>query len=417
MDIVRKKATTGVSKKPLLIGLAALLVITALWFFWPQASGVQVLKDTISTAEVKRGDMIVTVRGIGVLTPKDVRWVAAQVPGRVEQLLIKAGAVVNTGDLLMELSNPQLQQQLDETRWELDEMRAQTHAQVVSLESDLLDQQAAVINAKLNYERAMLTLQAQQTLLDKGVAAVSQIDHGEIKIEVAQLQQRWQLQQQRLAKRQQNLEAQRQAFEARLNRMQKIVQRAEQQVANLQIRATMPSIVQVMPMELGQQVRLGDNLARLARQGDFIAELRVPEQQIHGVAIGHPVEVDIRAQRINGTVIRIDPGVVNNNVQVDVALNETMPPQARPDLTVEGVIRTAELTDTLFVKRPMFAKANQQGLIYVLDEDGTLAERQPVQFGLSSSQFIQIKQGLNAGQRIIVSDASAWDGQTRISIH
>jgi multidrug resistance efflux pump len=153
-------------------------------------------------------------------------------------------------------------------------MEAETTALEVSLESELLDQEAAVINEKLNHERALLTLNAQKTLLEQGVVAVSHIDHEEIKIDVAQFKQRWELEIKRLAKRRENLAAQRLAAQARLNRMRKILQRAQEQVDGLNVKATMDSIVQEMPMELGQQVRSGSNLARLARSGEFIAELK-----------------------------------------------------------------------------------------------------------------------------------------------
>jgi HlyD family secretion protein len=324
---------------------------------------------------------------------------------------------VQEGDLLMELSNPQLVQRLEETRWELDEMEAETTALEVSLESELLDQEAAVINEKLNHERALLTLNAQKTLLEQGVVAVSHIDHEEIKIDVAQFKQRWELEIKRLAKRRENLAAQRLAAQARVNRMRKILQRAQEQVDGLNVKATMDSIVQEMPMELGQQVSSGTNLARLARSGEFIAELRIPEKLINEVVIGQLVTVDTRTSKISGMVKRIDPAVINGSVQVDVELTSDIPREARPDLTIEGEIDIARIENTLFVQRPMFAKSFGQAQVYLLDAEGETASRHDVTFGQTSTKYIEIKSGLLTGQNIIVSDVSSFEEHQQIKIN
>ena len=201
MDIVREKPKKKITVK--IVGIVALVIM--LFFvvklvFNRDASTYAVNSNALLTDKVQQGELFVSVRGMGVLVPKDIRWVATNVEGRVERILIKAGAHVKEGDLLMELSNPQLVQRLEETKWELDEMEAETTALEVSLESELLDQEAAVITEKLNHERALLTLNAQETLLSQGVVAVSHIDYEEIKIDVAQFKQRWELEIKRLAK-------------------------------------------------------------------------------------------------------------------------------------------------------------------------------------------------------------------------
>ena len=418
MDIVREKPKKKMSTK--VLGVVALIII--LFFvvklvFNRDTSTYAVNSNALLTDKVQQGELYVSVRGIGVLVPKDIRWVATNVEGRVERILIKAGAQVSEGDLLMELSNPQLVQRLEETRWELDEMEAETTALEVSLESELLDQEAAVINEKLNHERALLTLNAQKTLLEQGVVAVSHIDHEEIKIDVAQFKQRWELEIKRLAKRRENLAAQRLAAQARVNRMRKILQRAQEQVDGLNVKATMDSIVQEMPMELGQQVGSGTNLARLARSGEFIAELRIPEKLINEVVIGQEVTVDTRTSKIQGKIKRIDPAVINGSVQVDVELTSDIPKEARPDLTVEGEIDIARINNTLFVQRPMFAKSFGQAQVYLLDEQGNTASRHDVTFGQTSTKYIEIKSGLKAGQNIIVSDVSSFEEHQQIKIN
>ncbi|MCF2857596.1 HlyD family efflux transporter periplasmic adaptor subunit [Pseudoalteromonas sp. SMS1] len=417
MDIVRKKKNKT-NKKAISIG--ALVVATFVGFlflFNTSNASYLVDKNSLLIGTVERGDLNITVRGTGVMVPKDIRWIATNVPGRVERILKKAGAVVKKGDLLFELSNPQLQQQLAEAKWELQALESETRARRVALESELLDQEIAVMNEKLNFERSQLTLNAQKELFDQGFDAISKIDFEEVKMNVHQYEQRWTLEQQRLDKRRENLQAQIDASEARLNMMLRSVERIEQQVANLKVTATMDSIVQEMPMELGQEVNAGTNLALLARSDLYIAELRIPEKLIKDVVVGQSVLLDTRSSKIEGKVQRIDPTVVNSSVQVDIELVGDLPKEVRPELTVDGVIEINTIPNTLFVKRPMFANSFSQSNVYRIDNKGQHADMQAVRFGHMSTQYIQIEQGLNEGQRIIVSDASAWEQHKQIRIN
>ena len=417
MDIVRTNKKTKLSKKiQVIIALLVLLVLSSIFLFNVNSASYLANKDSLLIGTVQRGELNISVRGTGVLVPKDIRWIATNIPGRIERILKKAGAIVKKGDLLLELSNPQLQQELTEALWELQALEAETQAGKVSLESNLLDQEIAVINEKLNHERALLTLNAQKELLAQGIVAVSKIDHEEVKINVRQFKQRWALEQRRLDKRQENFNAQLVAYEARLSSMRKSVERIQQQVASLQVKATMDSIVQEMPMELGQQVEAGTNLAMLARTDRFIAELSIPEKQIKDVLVGQSVILDTRSSKITGIVQRIDPAVINSSVQIDVELLGTLPKEVRPELTVDGVIEITTIADTLFVKRPMFANNFSLSNIYLLDNEGRYANKHQVKFGHMSSQYIQIENGLAEGQSIIVSDSSSWQQHQQIQI-
>ena len=418
MDIVRQKKT----QKPRLIktsAIAALVLVSMSLFYWFDSSTASYLasRDTLLIDTVKRGELNITVRGTGVLAPEDFRWMATNVSGRVERILKRAGTQVMQGELLLELSNPQLEQELIEAKWELQALEAETRARKVALESDLLDQQIVVINEKLNLESSELTLNAQKELLQQGIVAISKIDFEQVRMNVNQYQQRWQLEQKRLVKRQENLTAQLDANQARLNSMRKRVERIQQQVDSLKVIATMDSIVQEMPMELGQQVSSGTNLALLARSDKYIAELRIPEKQIRDVVIGQKVSLDTRSSQIEGRVQRIDAQVVNNSVQVDVALVGELPKEVRPELTVDGVIEIATIDDTLFVKRPMYANSFSQSSVYLIEQGGAYAARKPLRFGHMSSQYIQVEQGLQEGDSIIVSDTSDWQNHQQIRIN
>ncbi len=418
MDIVRKKKSAPPIRKVLAFVSLFLVVPASVYWFAAHSDGTHVVdSDLLLTDKVKRGELAVSVRGAGVLSPKDVRWLTTHVEGKVERLHAKAGAVVKQGDLIMQLSNSALVQQLEERRWELDEMEAQTTALRVSLESEVLDREAAVIDEKLNYERSLLTLNAQESLLKQGVNAVSQIDHETSKIEVEQNKERLELEIKRLEKQKENAEAQLLANQARLNRMRKILERTEEQVQSLHVRASIDAVIQSMTLEVGQQVSVGTNLARLAKRDEFIASLRIPENRIQDVAVGQYVTIDTRTSKVEGLVQRIDPAVNNGIVQVDVELVGAPPKEARPELTVEGMIEIVRIPDTLYVKRPMFAKSSGESFIYLVDEKSDLASKRPVSFGQSSNTYIEIKHGLALGQEIIVSDVSSWEAHQQIRIN
>lgn len=417
MDIVRDSNKSN--KKPMLLAGVVGLAIIGLAFFIlkPSNASYVVDKDALLFADVKQGDMKIRVRGTGVLASKDIRWLATDVAGRVERIVTKAGAMVKKGDLILELSNPQLIQQMQDNQWQLEEMQAETKALEVSLESQLLDQESVVLNEQLNYERAKLTFDAENSLLTQGVIAISKIKHQEAKIEVKRYKQRWSLEQRKLAKRVENLDAQRLSYRAKLQRLTYGLARVKSQVDNLMVRASMDAIVQEMPLELGQQVNPGNNLARLARKGLFIAELRIPEKLIKNVKLAQSVIVDTRSTKINGTIIRIDPAVINGTVQVDVDLAGKLPIEARPDLSIDGVIDIANLSNTLYVKRPMFAKNNSEAQVFVLDESSQYVVKRTIEYGQTSNQFIEIKSGLKPGERIVVSDVTTWQEHQKVSIN
>lgn len=378
-------------------------------------------EQNLAISTVKQGKFEVTVRGSGVLTPRDIRWLSANVSGRVELIKVKPGAKVKKGDLILQMSNPLLVQDAEEIAWQLEALEAENKALKVSLESQLLDQQALILNAEMNYQSAKINLDAQETLLNEGNATVSRIDHERSKLATKQFLTRWNIEKQRLVKLKENKQAQIEASAARFNSMQKSYARAQQQVESLNIMANLDGILQDMPLEAGQQVSIGDNIAKLAGEDDLIAELQISELQVRDVAIGQEVTIDTRHSEIIGKVIRIDPAVVNGVVQVDVAFDyvqkdQGLPEEARPDLTVDGSISVSAMNNALYVGRPTYSNGNNTTSVYTLSEDGNTARRTRVKFGIASSSEIQILEGLSPGQRIILSDSSAWEHLDQIRI-
>ncbi|MFT5297246.1 MAG: HlyD family secretion protein [Colwellia sp.] len=417
MDIVRTTKKSMVTKyRWFFIAAFSLLVI----YFFNQAvvgSDFTSERSKLLLATVERGEFTIKVRGPGILTPKEFRWIASDVEGRAERVLVKPGAHVKAGDLLIELTNPQLERKLEETRWELEAQEAETQASLVDLESQLLDQKAKVFNAKLNFETVAMRLRAETELFVNGAQAVSKLDYERTKLQNTQTQERWNIEKQREIKMKESVIANQNALNARLNKMRKTLQSMEEQVANLQVRATIDSVVQDVAIEAGQQVIMGSNLAKLAQQNELIAELQIPELAIRDVALGQSVMIDTRNNHIAGTVIRIAPSVNNSAVQVDVSLTEPLPSDARPDLSIDGEILVAQLNDTLFVRRPSFAQSNRSVKLFKLDTTGDSAKKVAVEFGRGSVQKIQIKNGLSVGDQIIISQSEEIQRFNTISIN
>lgn len=417
MDIVRT------TKKSIFAQYRWLFIVVFSFFvvyFFNQAvvgSDFTFERSKLLLATVERGEFTIKVRGPGILTPKEFRWIASDVEGRAERVLVKPGAHVKAGDLLIELTNPQLERKLEETRWELEAQEAETQASLVDLESQLLDQKAKVFNAKIDFETVAMRLRAETELFDNGTQAVSKLDFEKTKLQSSQAQERWNIEKQREIKMKKSVIANQNALNARLNKMRKTLQSMHEQVANLQVRATIDSVVQDVAIEAGQQVIMGSNLAKLAQQNELIAELQIPELAIRDVALGQSVMIDTRNNKISGTVIRIAPSVNNGAVQVDISLIEPLPSDARPDLSIDGEILVAQLNDTLFVRRPSFAQSNRSVKLFKLDTTGDVANRVSVEFGRGSVQKIQVKSGLSVGDQIIISQNEEIQRFNKISIN
>jgi HlyD family secretion protein len=224
------------------------------------------------------------------------------------------------------------------------------------------------------------------------------------------------LEEQRVVEFRRNIESQLAAEKARLDQLAATRELRQRQADALHVRAGIEGILQQVPVEEGQQVAAGANLARVARPGELMAELRIAETQAKDVALGQPVKIDTRNGLVDGKVLRVDPAVQNGTVQVDVDLEGKLPPGARPDLSVDGTIQIERLPDVLYVGRPAFGQPDSEVRLYKLDEGGSVASRVPVELGKSSVNLIQIVNGLNVGDKVILSDTSAFDQSDRVRL-
>jgi len=374
-------------------------------------------RNAFVTAKVKQGKFKVNVRATGILKPLNISWVTSQVSGRVEQVLVKAGAAVRKGDILVQLSNPELHRELETARWELEAKKAESHAAYVSLESQMVDLENAILSAELNYQSAKLKLDAETSLRNQGNATVSALDYQKSKLAVKQQMQNWQAQQKKLAKMKLNMTATKTAQQARIGLVKNNYQRVQEQVESLQVRSSASGIVQQVPLTLGERAQVGDSVALVADQQSLFAELQVQEVRARDIVIGQPVMIDTRTSEILGEITRIDPAVKAGMVLVDVKLIGALPSEVRPELTVDGLIEVSNIDNALYVKRPVFAPRHTNTKLYKVTSDQKFAKRQNVSLGQSSVNQIQILSGLMLGDEIIISDTTRWQDHLEIKIN
>ena len=416
MDIPLTPPKRWMQKKYWIVAGVALLVPVAV-VATRRVSNASYIADarTLVTGEVRRGDFKVLVRAPGALVPKDVRLVAPNVDGRVEQIFTRAGSQLKVGDKLVQLSNPRLLTELEEARFELEALSAEFRAAEVSLQSQLLDLKASALKAKSDYETAAYKFDLQSRLVENGT--VSRLDYESTRATVATSEQRWKTEEARVTKMAENLDSSVAAHKARLSKTQNALERVKIQVDNLVVVAGIDGTLQEMPLEVGQQVIVGANVGKIARHDSLMARLRVQEAQIRDVAVGQVAVIDTRSTKLEGKVVRVDPAITGGIVQVDVELAGALPPEAKPDLSVDGTIQTAMAADALYVERPVFAQSFSKTTVYRVVDAGGAAERVPVELGRASTSQVEVLKGLAPGDRIIVSDPSAWEKYPRISIN
>ncbi|MEW6999178.1 efflux RND transporter periplasmic adaptor subunit [Colwelliaceae bacterium BS250] len=374
-------------------------------------------KNALVIAKVEQGNFKVNVRATGVLKPLNIRWISSQVSGRVEQVFVKAGAKVNEGDVLVQLSNPELHRELKKAHWEVEANKAESHAAFVALESLLVDLENSVLAGEYSYQAAKLKLDAETSLKKLGNATVSALDYQKSELAVKQQMQSWQAQQQKTEKMKVNMAATKIAQQARLGLVKNNYQRIEEQINSLQVRSATNGVVQKVSLILGERLQVGDSVALVADQHQLYAQLEVQEVRVRDIALGQLVTVDTRASKITGEVSRIDPAVNAGMVLVDVKFSSQLPSEARPELTVDGLIEISNIDNALYVKRPVFAPKNSVVELYKLGVDQLFASKQSVNLGQSSVNKIQILSGLAVDDEIIISDTSSWQDHKEIMIN
>jgi HlyD family secretion protein len=414
MDFVRDDLKQKRKRKRLSYSAGAAAVVLALVIFLvmlePAAPSVERAALYIDT--VQRGEMLLQVRGPGVLVPSEIRWIAAASEARVDRVLVKPGASVTADTVLVEMTNPELTQQVFEVRAEV--TAADYAALEVQLRSEVLNQRAVIAAANAEYEGTRLEAEARADVAAQGI--IPAIDYQRVQLAADQLKVRLDVERERIQYLQDSLDARLRAARARMEQQRQKLAMREEQLANLQLRAGVEGVLQALEVEAGQRLTPGTNIARIARPDELMAELRIAETQAKDIRIGQAVDIDTRNGVVEGRVTRIDPAVRNGTVQVDVEIVGELPRGARPDLSVDGTILIERLDDVLHVGRPAYGQPGSTLRLFRLQPESGLAVRVPVSLGKVSVNRVQILEGLNEGERVVLSDTSQWDDHDRIEL-
>src|ERR1700740_2148670 len=393
MDIQRpSNARAKKIKRIVYVTLAVLLcagVTRALSRLKPAAPSVDA--STIWPDTVKRGPMLREVRGLGTLVPEDIHWIPALTAARVDKIVIRPGHLVQPDTVILEMSNPELQRDLLDAQYALKAAEANYAALKVQVDSDLMNQKSKeaiysdhirnlakvkedqlAVRLQLESERTKIAVDSAQSRL---LAAKAQVDQARATYELRTNQSHW-----------------------------------------LRVRAGITGVLQLVPVEEGQNVAVGTNIARVADPKKLKAEIKIAETQAKDIAIGQKATVDTRNGVVIGHVSRIDPSVVNGTVTVDVAFDEPLPPSARADLSVDGTIELENLKDVMYVGRPVHGQADSTISLFKIVDDGGEAVRVNVKLGRASVNTIEVLGGLQAGDKGVLSDMSQWDTFDRIRL-
>jgi len=417
MDIPRKSAAKKRRIKRIIYALTAVIVVGVI------TVGVSKLKpaaqsvDKATTLEdtVKRGSMVRQVRGLGTLVPEEIRYVPAISQGRIEKRLVQAGAQVKAETVIFELTNPEIQQAFIDAESQLRAAEANLTTLRVQLDKLSLDQQATLAQAKSDFNKAKMQYEVNDSLGKQGLK--SQLEVQLSKIAAEDLESRVTLETKRLASSVQEAKAKLSAEDEKVRQLRDAVQLKRTQLEALKVRAGIDGELQTLAVQVGQQVTVGQELARVANPKKLKAELKIAETQAKDIQLGQPVTIDTRNGIVSGRVIRIDPSVQNGTRTVDASLEGELPKGAVPDLSVDGTIELERLENILYVGRPVHGQENSTVGLFKVDADGAGAARVQVRLGRTSVNTIEVMDGLKEGDRIILSDTSQWDNADRIRLN
>lgn len=394
-------------------GLLALLLITVLLSrLKPAVPSVE--RSTVWIDTVKRGPMVREVRGLGTLVPEEIRWISSDTDGRVEKIVVRPGGEVHPGTVIVELTSPALEQAANDAASKEKAAEAELITLRAKLQRDLLDQESTTARVHSEFEQARMESQTNDELKKNGL--VSELQFKTAKVKEAELANRAGIEQKRLDFARDSIDPQLTSKQAEVDQLKAAAQLKLDQVEALHVKAGMNGVLQQLPVDVGQLVKAGTNLARVADPTRLKAEIKIAETQAKDVQTGQIATVDTRNGVAKGHVTRVDPAVEQGTVKVDVALDGELPRGARPDLTVDGTIELERLNDVVYVGRPAFGQENNTVGIFKLVGTSGEAVRTPVKLGKSSVNTIEILNGLQPGDQVILSDTSAWDAHSRIAL-
>jgi multidrug resistance efflux pump len=413
MDVARTPPKKTRRNAMIAVGVVAVLAITV-WTLRLEPAAQTIERSAVLIDSVRRGDVLREVRGSGTLVPEHIRWITAQTSARVERLISESGRKVSAGDLLLELSNPDLQIQTMQAEQQVRQAQIELLNLKTNLRSQLLTQQGIVATTRTQYISATQDAAAADTLV--GRQLVSPMEAKNKRALGEEYTTRLRVEQERLELMAQAIDSQIATQASQVEQLKAIAANQQNRLQSLHVKAPDVGVLQDLSLQLGQWVPEGTTLAKVVQPGKLKAVLKVPESQAKDVAIGQQASIDTRNGLVSGHVIRKDPSVQGGSVIVDIALDGALPNGAVPDLNVDGTIVIEKLTNVLYSGRPAFSAGSGAATLFKLTADGDAAVRVPVELGRSSVNVIEIVRGLEVGEKIIVSDMSQYANVARVRI-
>ncbi|MCB9784333.1 MAG: HlyD family efflux transporter periplasmic adaptor subunit [Candidatus Omnitrophica bacterium] len=400
----------------LLIAVVVLTVVVAAGIAYnrlePAAPTIE--KSSVFIDTVVRGDMVRKVRGSGRLVPIDIRWVTPATNGRVERTLLEPGATVDPDTILLELSNPELELAVEEANLNFKSSESELEAKKVEFDKELLDLETSAARIEADLAEAKLRAESDKELAKDGLISELQLEVSTVRAEeLAKLRE---IEERRVGIQKQYSDNLQRVLAAQVDQASALYNLKQHQLDALKVRAGFKGVLEQLMVEEGQQVDVTTDLAKISDPDRLKAVVRIDQNQVREVSIGLPVEIDLRNSVLKGRVSRIDPSVQEGTVNVDVTLEDPLPPGARSDQTLSGEIEIETIPDSLYVGRPVYGQPGATVSLFKLNSEGVEATRVSVELGRGSAKTIEVVNGLAEGDRIILSDMNEWDKVDRVRL-
>jgi HlyD family secretion protein len=379
----------------------------------PAAPAVE--RSTVLIDTVKRGPMVRDVHGLGTLVPEDILWIQAAFDSQVSRIMSQSGDEVMPDSVLLVLSNPQMEADANDFEWQAKQAEANYADLKVRLQSQTFDEQSIVASAQGDLKQAQITKEMEEKLLESHLE--SQLN---ARLAIAKWEQasgRFQMEKQKLDIMKQSVDAQLEAQNVQIEKLRATWNLKKKQVDELTIRAGIKGRMQEMTLQVGQRVKPGDVLAKVAQPWKLMARLQIAETQAKDIVLGQRASIDTRNGIVPGHVTRIDASIVNGTRTIDCKLDGELPPGAVPDLSVDGTVELERLTDVIYVQRPVFGQPNSPVSLFKLDPDGREATRIVVRLGRASVNTTEVLEGLKPGDQVVLSEIPGQDQNPRIRLN
>jgi HlyD family secretion protein len=417
VDIARPEAKRQKKIRRIMYVAAAVVLIPLVTFALSKLKPAAPTVDsgTIWPGTVQRGPMVRDVRGLGTLVPETIRLIPAATDGQVQQRYLLPGVTVKADTVIFDLSNPTLQQETLDAQYQYQGAQAMLEQTKATLQNTLMDKRTSAANISSAYRTAEMVRQTKEELGKNGLAPMLDVKTAQVQAE--ELAKENDLAVKGVETFEGSINSQLAAQQSKVDQMRALWELKKSQMDQLHVKPGIDGVLEELDVEVGQKVTMGTVLARVAQPTHLKAQLKIAETQAKDVTIGQKASVDTHNGIIAGHVSRVDPAVTNGTVTVDVALDGELPPGARPDLSVEGTVVIEKLADVLYVGRPVHGEANSTVGLFKIIEDGKEAERVQVQLGRVSVNQVEILKGLEVGDKVILSDMSAWDNYERVKLN